>query len=183
MIKKLWAKNYRSLADVKLTFEPITVLVGHNGSGKSNLVDVLRFLYDSFLLGLDAAIVKRHGMSTLRRWSAKGRPPIGPEFPASQRLGLDHNRPERRAIERFSAICQTGISTRCSCLYIFQQNLVSITHKLPLGLFSNALAGLPTAWIQIALCDDQPRHKFGVERRQGNRNRATHAVPHERTIP
>ncbi len=74
MIKKVWAKNYRSLADVQVDLDPVTVLVGHNGSGKSNLVDVLRFIYDSLRLGLDSAIINRSGMSTLRRWSSKGRP-------------------------------------------------------------------------------------------------------------
>ena len=65
MIKKLWVKNYRSLADVTVQLEDLTVFVGHNGSGKSNLVDVFRFLGDAFRLGLDAAIVNRHGMSAL----------------------------------------------------------------------------------------------------------------------
>lgn len=74
MIKKVWAKNYRSLADVQVYLDPVTVLVGHNGSGKSNLVDVLRFIYDSLRLGLGSAIINRSGMSTLRRWSPKGRP-------------------------------------------------------------------------------------------------------------
>ncbi len=73
MIKRLRVKNYRSLADVDVTLEPLTVLVGHNGSGKSNLIDVLRFAQDA-MRGLDAAIVNRHGMSALRRWSEKGRP-------------------------------------------------------------------------------------------------------------
>ena len=74
MITRVWAKNYRSLADIEVSLEALTVLVGCNGSGKSNFVDVLRFVYDALRLGLDAAVVQRHGMSTLRRWSAKGRP-------------------------------------------------------------------------------------------------------------
>jgi hypothetical protein len=74
MIKSVWVKNYRSIADIKVNLEPITILVGHNGSGKSNFVDVFRFIYDACRLGLDAAIINRHGMSALRRWSAKGRP-------------------------------------------------------------------------------------------------------------
>lgn len=74
MIKNVWVKNYRSIADIRVNLEPVTILVGHNGSGKSNFVDVFRFIYDAFRLGLDAAIVNRHGMSALRRWSAKGRP-------------------------------------------------------------------------------------------------------------
>ncbi len=74
MIKSVWVKNYRSIADIRVNLEPITILVGHNGSGKSNFVDVFRFVYDACRLGLDAAVVNRHGMSALRRWSAKGRP-------------------------------------------------------------------------------------------------------------
>ncbi len=74
MIKKVWAKNYRSLANIEVELEPITVLVGHNGSGKSNFVDILRFIYDSLRLGLDAAIINRGGMGTLRRWSSNRRP-------------------------------------------------------------------------------------------------------------
>lgn len=74
MIHRLQVKNYRSLANIDVTLEPLTVFVGHNGSGKSNLVDVLRFVQDALRLGLDAAIVNRHGMSVLRRWSDKGRP-------------------------------------------------------------------------------------------------------------
>lgn len=74
MIKSVWVKNYRSIADIRVNLEPVTILVGHNGSGKSNFVDVFRFIYEALRLGLDAAIVNRHGMSALRRWSAKGRP-------------------------------------------------------------------------------------------------------------
>lgn len=74
MIKSVWVKNYRSIADIRVNLEPVTILVGHNGSGKSNFVDIFRFIYDAVRLGLDAAIVNRHGMSALRRWSAKGRP-------------------------------------------------------------------------------------------------------------
>ena len=74
MITRLWAKNYRSLADVNVSLEPLTVLVGINGSGKSNFVDVLVFINDALRSGLDNAVVNREGMGALRRWSAKGRP-------------------------------------------------------------------------------------------------------------
>jgi predicted ATPase len=74
MITRIHVKNYRSLADVTIDLEPLTILVGPNGSGKSNAVDVLRFLRDILTRGLDAAIMDRHGMSALRRWSPKGKP-------------------------------------------------------------------------------------------------------------
>ena len=72
MLEKLWVKNYRSLGHVEVDFGDLTVLVGLNGSGKSNLIDVLRFVSDALLVGLDIAVFKR--MGSLRRWSANGRP-------------------------------------------------------------------------------------------------------------
>jgi predicted ATPase len=74
MIESLTVRNYRSLADVEVELGALTVLVGPNGSGKSNLVDVLRFVSEALQRGLDAAVIDRHGMSALRRWSGKGRP-------------------------------------------------------------------------------------------------------------
>ena len=55
-INRVRIKNYRSLADVDMTFEDLTVLVGPNGSGKSNVVDALRFVRDALTLGLENAI-------------------------------------------------------------------------------------------------------------------------------
>jgi len=74
IITRLRVRNYRSLAEVDIHLAPLTVLVGQNGTGKSNVVDVLRFVRDSLTRGLDAAVLDRHGMSAIRRWSGKGRP-------------------------------------------------------------------------------------------------------------
>ncbi len=73
-ITRLRVKNYRSLADVDIELGPLTVLVGRNGSGKSNVVDALRFVRDAYRRDLDSAILNRNGMSAIRRWSAKGVP-------------------------------------------------------------------------------------------------------------
>ncbi|MGP0064508.1 MAG: AAA family ATPase [Isosphaeraceae bacterium] len=74
MITNLAISNYRSLGEsAELRLRPLTALVGPNGSGKSNIVDALRFLSEAVRNGLEAAIAKRHGITTLRRWSG-GRP-------------------------------------------------------------------------------------------------------------
>ena len=72
MITRLHVKNYKGLASIDVRFGNLNVLVGANGSGKSSLVDVLCFIRDALSSSLDAAISKRHGMSAIRRWSAKG---------------------------------------------------------------------------------------------------------------
>lgn len=74
MLTKVWAKNFHSLENVSLDLGPLTVFVGPNASGKSNIVDVLSFVADAGRDGLDAAIMKRHGIGAIRRWSAQGRP-------------------------------------------------------------------------------------------------------------
>lgn len=74
ILTKIQAKNYRSLVDIDVELGPLTVLVGPNSAGKSNFIDVLRFVRDAVTRGLDTAILDRHGMSAVRRWSSKGRP-------------------------------------------------------------------------------------------------------------
>ncbi len=71
MIRELRISNFRSLGDgVRLRLGRLTVLVGTNGAGKSNVVDVLAFLADCMALGLEGAITKRHGIGAVRRWSS-----------------------------------------------------------------------------------------------------------------
>ncbi len=47
MITRLRVRNFKSLRDVDIRLGPLNVLVGPNMSGKSNLVDVFRFLFEA----------------------------------------------------------------------------------------------------------------------------------------
>jgi predicted ATPase len=47
MIKWLRIQNFRSLVDVSVELDPLTVLIGRSGTGKSNFVHAIRFLRDS----------------------------------------------------------------------------------------------------------------------------------------
>ena len=44
MLTRVHVRNYKSLADVEVKLEPLTVLFGPNAAGKSNLLDVLQLL-------------------------------------------------------------------------------------------------------------------------------------------
>ncbi len=47
MIKRVRIQNFRSLVDVTVDLDPLTVLIGRSGTGKSNFVRAIRFLRDS----------------------------------------------------------------------------------------------------------------------------------------
>ena len=46
MIEKLTLKNWKSYGDAFLYVEPLTIIIGFNASGKSNVLDALSFLSD-----------------------------------------------------------------------------------------------------------------------------------------
>jgi len=51
MLKRLKVKNYKSLEDVEISLRPLTVFVGPNNAGKSNILDCLLFLRELLELG------------------------------------------------------------------------------------------------------------------------------------
>ena len=73
MITQVQVRNYRSLAQVVVNLESLTILVGPNGAGKSNCVDALRFVSDALNTTLELALKQRGGINAVRRRS-KGHP-------------------------------------------------------------------------------------------------------------
>lgn len=69
-ITRVWARNFRSVADVSLELDPLTILVGPNASGKSNLLDILRFIKDALRFDLEVAVSNREGMEGVARRGA-----------------------------------------------------------------------------------------------------------------
>jgi len=56
MITKISLHNWKSFQEASLFIDPITVLIGLNASGKSNVIDALRFLQRSTSMPLTTAI-------------------------------------------------------------------------------------------------------------------------------
>lgn len=64
-IKRLALENYKSIAECDVELRPLTVVVGRNGSGKSNFVDGLHFVADALRDSLEFAIRKRGGIKAV----------------------------------------------------------------------------------------------------------------------
>lgn len=71
MIKKLRVRNFLSLKEADLDLGPRSFLVGPNRSGKSNLVDCLRFLTSMTFSGLKKAFMDRNGFNEVV-WKGPG---------------------------------------------------------------------------------------------------------------
>lgn len=70
MITRLQVHNFKSLRDVDISLGPLNVLVGPNMSGKSNILDVLLFLYQIFFpqggtQGANYAVAQRAGIDEI----------------------------------------------------------------------------------------------------------------------
>jgi predicted ATPase len=70
----IYLENWRNFAKVDVDLQRRAFLVGPNASGKSNLLDVLRFLHEIVSVGggfQDAVQIKRGGVSSLRCLAAR----------------------------------------------------------------------------------------------------------------
>jgi len=66
-IARISARNFRSLKNVDVPLAPLTVLIGPNGSGKTNLLNVLRFLATTVRFDLSAALDDWGGFDHIQR--------------------------------------------------------------------------------------------------------------------
>lgn len=77
-LRRLWVENYRSLLDVGLELAQLTVVVGENGSGKTNLYRALRLLARGAEGRLATTLLEEGGMPSIlfagERHDRKGKP-------------------------------------------------------------------------------------------------------------
>src|SRR5438093_11158838 len=66
-------RNWRNFTNIAVTLPQRVFLIGPNASGKSNLLDALRFLRDLVAVGggLQEAIRRRGGVTSLRSLAAR----------------------------------------------------------------------------------------------------------------
>lgn len=78
---ELHVENFRSLRDVTIPLGPLTVLVGANGVGKSNVLKVFDLLADIIRTDLEPALETRGGFDEVAFWG-------GPKPPTTLRIRL-----------------------------------------------------------------------------------------------
>jgi predicted ATPase len=85
IISRLALKNWRNFRKVDVRLSERVFVVGPNASGKSNLLDVLRFLRDIAKAGggLQQAITQRGGLSKVRCLAARSEPDVAIEIELS----------------------------------------------------------------------------------------------------
>ncbi len=91
IVSRIWVKNWRNFQAVDVDLRKRQFIVGANASGKSNLLDVFRFLRDiakSEGGGLQKAVKDRGGVSKIRSLTAR-RPEIAMEVHLANNSGED----------------------------------------------------------------------------------------------
>lgn len=68
-ITRLTLKQYKSIEDCDFSLGALTVLVGRNGVGKSNILDSLSLVTDALQSTLEYALLRRRGIAQVRRKS------------------------------------------------------------------------------------------------------------------
>lgn len=68
-VSRVKIRSYKSIGECDVELKRLTVLVGRNGSGKSNFLDALRFVADGLVSSLSHAIKSRGGIEEVRRRS------------------------------------------------------------------------------------------------------------------
>ncbi|MCP4348748.1 MAG: AAA family ATPase [Desulfobacterales bacterium] len=110
-IKRLKVKNFKSFETLDITLGDFNVIIGSNASGKSNFLDILRFIRNLEKHGLDNAISLQGGKDYFLNLA------IGSDNPFSIEIEVEHNSKERPVIKihdgRFTDIRFSGFNYSC----------------------------------------------------------------------
>jgi len=93
-IKKIRISNFKSFRDLEIELGKFNVLIGANASGKSNFIEIFKFLRDITNLGLDNAISLQGGVEYIRNIN------IGSSENFSLEVVLDLKYWQRKVIRR-----------------------------------------------------------------------------------
>src|SRR5947199_115802 len=82
-LEKLTVQNFKSIRDQTLNLESLNIFIGGNGSGKSNLIEVFRFLREVVDQNLGRYTAKKGGADALLHFGRK----VSPEMTVRLEFG------------------------------------------------------------------------------------------------
>lgn len=89
MLRKLALRGFKSIRDVSLELQPLNVLIGSNGAGKSNLVSFFKMLNEMMGGRLQQYIASSGRAQSLLRFGPKVTPQIEAELEFAADKGID----------------------------------------------------------------------------------------------
>jgi len=98
-IKKIKISNFKSFKDLEVELGKFNVLIGANASGKSNFIQIFKFLMDITNYGLDNAISMQGGIEYLRNVNVGLSENFSLEVVSDQQFGFALRRKEKGFIE------------------------------------------------------------------------------------
>ena len=158
-ISRIWARNFKSIDHLELDLSPLTVLVGPNASGKSNIADIAKFVSDSVRDGLDSALMSR-GQSALKHTTRRKNVTVGVEvesgdvylgYEFSFQVTVDNGHRVRREILTLRSRESLGAEIACEIKdgkFIRPEDSVPV--ELVKGLTRDLeLLAMPTLWTAV----------------------------------
>ncbi len=79
-IEKIEVKNFKCFKNIKLELKNFNVIIGKNASGKSNIINIIKFIKDILMDGIDDAIDLQGGINYLYNSNIKNKEPIKIKF-------------------------------------------------------------------------------------------------------
>jgi predicted ATPase len=140
MITRVRARNFKSLRDVDISLGPLNVLVGPNMGGKSNVLDLFRFLYECWFpqprsFGPGGALTRRQGIEEVL-WKGGQEKEGGTDAPYYAK-GLNHLQ-HLYAASRLATCCHIVMRTpAASCKNATSLQERTCSHECEHGTFEN----------------------------------------------
>ena len=103
-IKRIEISNFKSFSSTAIDIGKLNILIGANSSGKSNFIEIFRFIRDIATYGLVDAISLQGGIEYLRNAKIGSTEPLKLRVVADQHYGLTLLARKRPTLTRVEAI-------------------------------------------------------------------------------